>query len=764
MTRTAPALQFKLSDFIGDTPPIAQVEFIESPEPEVCWIGGFGCVAPETEINGVPIAEWQGGGVPTLKGSAWASWGIREGTADLYRVATQSGKSVVVTCDHQFLTPAGWGRLSTLRVGDAIAVGDTEHGEPEMGTRQGFRGRCLWGPRRGDEWSDPGAGGAQGRWRRSHTTADDGSAWSEHDLLSIVSSVTPVLHAVAGRLRDEQAACESPRPVLMTECGHRPRSLAVSFPPDTGGRFSELGSGTRVDDFVSSAPSAGPSDGMGRRIYPYFDRITRVTFVKCGEYFDLTVPGVHHYFAQGIWHHNCGKTVGLSAKMILTMLRYPGSRLMLCRRTYDELMKTTKQTFFRVGEPLKKAGLIERPLRGWDYKEQTNYVRLTTGAELHFSNLEDISKFKNIEVTGVGIDQAEENELEIFQMLKRRMRPTFRQKEVPPAARQMLLIANDEGRNWLWDRYHPNSVGTVPQRRFIHSTSLENPHLDEEYIKNLLSMPPEWVNKYVYARMDSHTGRLLPDPVVISHCFPPPEVDIYLGVDHGETTVCAAHWGFENTLDHTIPPGIPPGYVCVFREYWREGATVEEHARNILAMSQQLKVVSRVMDHTTFNLTQTRRGGIRSNIADLYRECGLTLTPSMGNPDTRVERINVVHGRGMMVTKDCPNYIRQAPHYHTKVNRRTGLPEIVNKSTYHAVDSMGYLVMSMPHLGPRGILREDDEDLPPHLRPDSEYWRQARDEPARQFAVGNYRERSKDPEETEPFGAEFDDFWSHSTV
>lgn len=454
----------------------------------------------------------------------------------------------------------------------------------------------------------------------------------------------------------------------------------------------------------------------------------------------------------------CGKTVGLCAKFIMILLRYPGSRLMLCRRTYDELMKTTKQSFFRVAEPLKQAGLIERP-RNWDYKEQTNYLRLTTGAELHFSNLEDFTKFKNIEVTGVGIDQAEENEYEIFQMLKRRMRSTFRQKEVPPAARQMLLVANDEGRNWLWDRYHPNSIGVVPQRRFIHSTSLENPHLDDAYLKELLSMPPDWVNKYVYARMDAHSGKLLPDPIVVSSCFPPPEMDIYLAVDHGESTVCSAHWGFENTLDHVIPPGIPPGGTCIFREYWREGATVEEHARNILAMSQKIRVVSRVMDHTAFRLTQARKGGIRSSIADIYRDCGLVLTPSVGNPEARVERINVIQGRGLYVTKDCPNYIRQAPHYHTKVNRRTGLPEIVNKSTYHAVDSVGYLLMSMPNSGPRVRMDVDENELPPWLRPNSDYWKVAKDEQARQFAVANYQDRSRDSGVTAPFGSGYDDFW-----
>jgi phage terminase large subunit len=149
-----------------------------------------------------------------------------------------------------------------------------------------------------------------------------------------------------------------------------------------------------------------------------------------------------------------GKTVGLCAKAIMAMLRYPGSRVILARQTYDELIKTTKQTFFRVAEPLKLAGLVEKP-KNWDPKEQTNVFRLSNGAELEFSNLEDQTKFRNVEATWVGVDQAEENDVEFMMFLKSRIRQTFRQSTVPPAGRQFCLIANDEGHNWIWKRYCP---------------------------------------------------------------------------------------------------------------------------------------------------------------------------------------------------------------------------------------------------------------------------------------------------------------------
>lgn len=456
-----------------------------------------------------------------------------------------------------------------------------------------------------------------------------------------------------------------------------------------------------------------------------------------------------------------GKTVGLCAKFIMTMLRYPGSRLMLARRTYDELLKSTKDTFFRVATPLKEAGLIERP-RHWDYKEQTNYVRLTTGAELHFSNLDDETKFRNLEFTGIGVDQAEEIEGDLLLFLKTRTRSTIRQRHVPPAARQFCLIANDEGQNWIWRRYHPDSVGHVTTRRLIHATSLENPHLDATYLRDILAMPPAWVNKYVYARMDPTTGKLLPDPTVIPPCTPPPQVAIYLAVDHGESTVCAAHWGFENTTDRIVAPGIPPGGTCIFQEYWQEQRTIEDHCRNIRALSLPYHIVSQVMDHTTFRLTQSKIGGIRRSIADIYRDGGLVLTPSVGDPKSRIERINVVQSHGLYITQDCPNYIRQAPQYHTKVNRRTGLPEIVNKSSYHAVDSVGYLLMSMPVSGTHAVPPPDLDDVPAHLRPEHATWQQARDEASRLFAVANYRQfHDQESGITSPFGEDlYDDEWT----
>lgn len=449
-----------------------------------------------------------------------------------------------------------------------------------------------------------------------------------------------------------------------------------------------------------------------------------------------------------------GKTVGLAAKCIKTMLEYPGSVCMIGRRTYDELRKTTKKTFFRVADPLAKAGLIDRP-RNWDPQEKTEYLRLTTGAELYFTNLDDETKFKNLALTWVGIDQAEENEWDLVAMLNQRLRPEFRAREVPLEARQLCLIANDEGRNWLWERYVPQAVGYVKGRRFIHSTSFDNPYLSKEYLADLLRMPSEWQDKYVFAKLRAGSGRLLPDPVTIPRFRPPPHWPVYRGIDHGESSVCSAHWGTVNP-DPLPYQGVPGRGVCVFQEYWQEASDVEHHARAILGRSEGYDIVSTVLDRRSFSLTQSRRGGLRSSIADLYAECGLVCAESAGDPETRVERITLAQSRGLVVTEECVHYLHQAPKYHTKLNRRTGLPEIVNRQRFHAVDSVGFLLMAMPLGGPVGP--PPDPDAPPaFLRPDHPYWLAARDEASRQFALANYRDRRD--ETTEPYGGALDGFF-----
>lgn len=487
---------------------------------------------------------------------------------------------------------------------------------------------------------------------------------------------------------------------------------------------------------MAKSVDIGLSDFLGKT-----PGLTQLEFVLAGDREVCWVGGF-----------GCGKTFGLAAKAALHMVKYPGSKSMLCRLTYDEMISTTKQTFFIVAQKLYDLGLVERP-RNWDYKESTNFVRLVNGSELSFKNLEDPTRrYKNFELTFVGIDQAEENEFEVFEILNNRLRRTANTKHIPENARQIVLIANDGGFNWLYERYHPEANTDPIRRRFFHATSLDNPHLDQEYLRDLLNNSPEWVDRNVFAKMRKDQGRLLLDPKIIDTFSPPPGANVYLGVDHGESSVCSAHFAWVN--DTGSQYGIvPPWWTVIFREYWKEGEAVDTHAREIRLKCEDINVISKVMDHTAFRLTQTKKGGFRRSVADVYADCDLFLVPSVGDPEARIERYNSVASRGLIVTRDCPNLIRQIPKYHNKMNMRTGKPEIVKRSTFHAIDSVGYTLMSIPRPGNPINQQGPDplSDVPAHLQPGHPYWKQVRDDASRNFALANWQEREMESTETVPF-------------
>jgi len=92
-----------------------------------------------------------------------------------------------------------------------------------------------------------------------------------------------------------------------------------------------------------------------------------------------------------------GKTYAACVAAMRHAVRFPQSRILIGRLTYDEMLRTTKDTFFKMVEDKKLKGYFERPTR-WDVRERTNYARLHNGSEMFFSNLDKkLGGSKNVE-------------------------------------------------------------------------------------------------------------------------------------------------------------------------------------------------------------------------------------------------------------------------------------------------------------------------------------------------------------------------------
>lgn len=439
-----------------------------------------------------------------------------------------------------------------------------------------------------------------------------------------------------------------------------------------------------------------------------------------------------------------GKTRGVCAAAIEHAVRYPGAKILIGRKTYNETVNTVKQPFFAMATILRDGGWFAKP-RKWDYREGTNQAQLVNGSQFLFSNLDDPVKFRNEEYSMVIVDQAEEINEELWEILIARIRWA----KVPSSSWRAIAAANDNGHNWMWRRFvafptdharslkrcrldpmcvfddgHPNDRD-MPQdipcstRQFFHGTTLDNKHnLAPRYLSVLLSHDWSWQQRFIYATMESGEGRLLPDPKVVEYFKPPSHWPKWRALDHALNSPACCLWLTVN-IDERPFGGVDPDAVYVYREYYEPERSIDQHTRGILDSSTGERYQCDVMDKSAFHLTQSRTGGIRVSIADLYREESdgkLLWVPSVGEPFARVERIITAHRRGLAIARDCRHLLKQMPEYYAEASKSSGLFKIVNKSDFHAVDALGYGLMVIPINAARELAEEPGESKPDYMK------------------------------------------------
>jgi len=487
-----------------------------------------------------------------------------------------------------------------------------------------------------------------------------------------------------------------------------------------------------------------------------------------------------------------GKTRGICAHAIQHAVKYPGAKVLMGRKTFSEMVNTVKQPFFDMAEKLHRAGWFLRPAK-WDYREGTHLVRFRNGSQIFFSNLDDPIKFRNEEYSLIIADQVEELKESLWEVLTSRIRwrgPDM--LSVPPEAWQAVAAANDNGHNWVWRRFvkipgdhlgnearcllnplcmmqsgHPDIEGNqrpgspCATRQFFHGTTLDNAHnLSPRYVASLLSKPRWWQRYYIYATMEGGEGRLLPDARVVPHFDPPAHWPRWRAIDHALNSPCCCLWITLN-VDGNETKGVAPGAAYVYREYWEEDSSVDQHCQRIIAQSRTEKFIITAIDPSVFGLTQSGKEGVRRSIGDLYREEGLMTVPSVRDPFARVERINIMHNRGMAVSDKCQHLIDSMPEYQAEQNKIDETFKILNKTDFHAVDALGYGLMLIP---------QDLKDftLDGEVKPD--YLRRTDVEPVQAAHHKNEYDRIQKIQElaadqNDPLGLKFNtaEFWKDST-
>ncbi len=394
-----------------------------------------------------------------------------------------------------------------------------------------------------------------------------------------------------------------------------------------------------------------PGTAEGSSVYPTldssWDRIASIAPAGVDVFYDLHVPHWENYVAEGLVHHNSGKTWCLALKAIWLSTTYRHNRGVIARSVGKELRETTMSTFYRVCP----ARLYDRR-RGGRRSDQQGYMRFAeTQSEILFLHLEDPDTqgiIRGLDINWFFLDQGEEDAdhmEEIFDLLLGRLgrwdiaevpqtqldaqaalgkpwpylHPESGNPVPPPYA--MVACNPDVETHWLYRRFHPDSLEhqakykaegyrmfDMPseENRFLSPTNLgfllaKDAAFIRRNVKGLWGMPEGAIHVVDAASVIEGSPALL--AFFQAHCL------LFRSLDHGDSApTCCLWWAVDKN-----------GNVFCFREYYVPNALVSTHRANISGLSEGERYESNLADPSMFYQLPQKKGG-RWSAADEYRD------------------------------------------------------------------------------------------------------------------------------------------------
>jgi len=199
-----------------------------------------------------------------------------------------------------------------------------------------------------------------------------------------------------------------------------------------------------------------------------------------------------------------GKTTGFIIKLYLLCMFFPGNRILLGRKTRQDVERATLPDIFDIF-----------PEGTYTHKVGPGKIEFPNGSEILFFGLDalqsgagqDIKKaeqaIKSLNLGAVFIDQLEEVEYRVFEALSGRLR-----RKVPF---QQMNFTTNPANFWAYDYF---KVNPRPSTRLIQTSMLDNKaNLSPEFIEDQLQKGELYVKRYVY-------GEWTPDTMVQGGVFP----------------------------------------------------------------------------------------------------------------------------------------------------------------------------------------------------------------------------------------------------
>jgi PBSX family phage terminase large subunit len=315
--------------------------------------------------------------------------------------------------------------------------------------------------------------------------------------------------------------------------------------------------------------------------------ISSVTYVRTDYFFDLTVPGAGHYLAEGIWHHNTGKSLAILHKIHRCAIKYKKMRALIVRQTRESLTQSALKTF--EGNVLSP-DWYQRIAAGCQRRVRQSYHYPKSGSEIVVGGLDKPSKVMSTEYDIIYVNEARETTEEACEDLSSRLRNGAMPYQ------QLLLDTNpDAPTHWIKRRALDGKLELWPTRHednprywdAVNECWTPDGARYMERLERLTGVRFLRLRKGIWAGAEGQIYDEWDEAVHLIEPFEiPPDWPRYCGCDFGFTNPYVYQWWAQD----------PDGRIYLYRELYGATRIVSDWAKEINRYSQGEQIEWTVAD------------------------------------------------------------------------------------------------------------------------------------------------------------------------
>lgn len=414
-------------------------------------------------------------------------------------------------------------------------------------------------------------------------------------------------------------------------------------------------------------------------------RISKIEFVREDDFYDLTVPGPANYLAQGIWHHNSGKTICLCKRIISSALANAPCMIACVSPTLRMAKRTVIRTMLELLEGRRR---IYGTAFWYRHNKTTNEILIRFRgrfATILILSAENPEHLKGPNLAAAYMDEPFIMHEDVFtQMVARVRHPEAELLEIG-------MAGTPETINWGYKLCKRKPIEGLEGLQddltvgVVHASTTENKVLDPKYVKRLMTrLSPRAVEAYINGQFVNLTeGRVyyaFDDGVHVEEREMPKYATLGCGMDFNVDPMAAVVFWEHN------------GHVHIIEEIELENSDTEQMAQEI--NSRYPKLID-VYPDPAGNQRKTSSPGGKTDFYYL-RENGFTIHSPAGHYNMK-DTWNILNGRfrpgsgispKLTISKDCPKLIEYLNAYSHRLAPK-------QENMKHLLDALRYPIAHM---------------------------------------------------------------------